>query len=77
LGGEGTRERGGKMKHIETHRFKRGQKIHLDSIYSIQSLGDQVDGIGHWWEADEKDGDDLTITQDIVIRIEVRTPSPA
>lgn len=62
------------MQHTETHVFKRGQKVHLDTIYVIQGIGDQIDGIGRWWEADEEDGDELTVTQDITIRIVVSTP---
>ena len=63
------------MKNTVTHRFERGQKIHLHSIYAYQALGDDVDGIGRWWEADQEDGDELTVTQDIAITITIRTPN--
>jgi hypothetical protein len=57
-----------------TYRFKRGQKVHLDTIYSYQGLGDQIDGIGKWWEPDNEDcGDELTITQDIEITVTIKT----
>ena len=53
------------MEHIETHKFKRGQKLRLDAIYIIQGIGDDVDEIGRWWEPDDDAGSDITITQDI------------
>lgn len=52
----------------EIHHFKKGQKIHLDSIYDIQGLGG-----GDWWERennkDDFERDDLIITRNIKITI--------
>ena len=62
------------MKHTQTHKFKRGQKLHLDSIYEFQGIGDNI--VGRWWEPDDEDcGDDITVTQDITITITIHTPT--
>lgn len=51
----------------ETHVFKKGERLLLDSIYNIQGLGD-----GKWWEPDDDDvGENITITKDIKIVIKV------
>ena len=63
------------MKHTVTHRFKRGQRLYLDDIYSFSGLGDDVDGIGKWWEPDDEAGEDITVTQDIAITVTIRTPN--
>lgn len=56
----------------KTHKFKKGDHIHLDQIYDIQGLGG-----GDWWESDGtegEDGDNLIITKDIKITVIVETP---
>lgn len=50
-----------------TYAFKKGDKVHLDSIYDVQGLGE-----GRWWEAIEEDGDDLIIQEDIEITIIIK-----
>lgn len=45
--------------------FKKGQLIHLDTIYDIQGLAG-----GDWWEHCDNDiGDDLIITKNVSITI--------
>ena len=61
------------MTHTETHRFKRGQRLQLDEIYSYSGVGDDV--VGTWWDPDDEVGEDITITQDIEITIKIRTPN--
>lgn len=68
------------MKHTETHKFRRGQKLHLDSIYNIQGLGCEPERGGAWWEHTDGDGlhgpgDNITITRDITITITVSSPN--
>ena len=65
------------MKHKASYQLKKGQKLHLDEIHALQAAlsGDNVSGIGRWWEPDDGDlGDDITITKDIkfTITIEVK-----
>jgi len=63
------------MKHTSTHRFQRGQRLHLDDIYTIQGLGDGIAGIGRWWDRDEEDSDEIVVTKDLSITITIRTPN--
>ena len=69
------------MTNSKKYKFKRGQEIHLDRIYQIQGIGDDIPGIGQWWkhkDADQGgDSDELIVTQDIEIEITVRTPNGA
>ena len=63
-------------KTTETHKFKRGQKLHLDEIYHIQGLAD-----GKWWTSDDPNDDDgnqgeeVEIVEDITITIIASRPS--
>ena len=61
------------MKHTVTHQFKLGQQLHLDDIYLFSGLGIDVSGIGKWWEFDNENGEELTVTKDIEITITIRT----
>jgi hypothetical protein len=63
------------MKHTVTHKFKRGQQLHLDDIYLFSGLGDDVAGIGKWWEPNDEAGEELTVTMDIEITVTIRTPN--
>jgi hypothetical protein len=63
------------MKHTVTHRFQRGQQLQLDDIYLISGLGDDVAGVGKWWEPNDEAGEDVTVTQDIEITVTIRTPN--
>jgi hypothetical protein len=59
-----------RKRTVETHEFRKGQKLTLDEIYNIQGLAG-----GNWWTApDPADGaaneEEVTITRDITIRIE-------
>ena len=61
------------MKHkTETHKFKKGQTLQLDEIYTIQGLAD-----GNWWTADDPSikggsgGEVVTIAEGITIKITV------
>lgn len=56
---------------VETHTFKKGQKLHLDSIYNIQGIGCEMQHGGAWWEPDDDSGERVTVTRDITIRIEI------
>ena len=57
---------------IKTYTFKKGQKLHLDTIYDIQALGN-----GDWWETYDdgcegwEDGDEIIITRDVKIVIKI------
>lgn len=55
-----------KIKSRRGYRFKKGQEVHLDIIYDIQSLCG-----GDWW--DKKNDDDMEdwciINRDITIEI--------
>ena len=57
-------------KTKETHKFKRGQKLHLDEIYEISGLAG-----GNWWTADDpydsegSGGEEVEITEDITIEV--------
>ena len=63
-------------KTTETHKFKRGQKLMLDEIYTISGLAG-----GQWWTADDPSdargdgGENVTIVEDISITITVARPS--
>jgi hypothetical protein len=62
------------MKHTQTHKFKKGQKLHLDQIYEFQGIGDST--VGKWWMPDDGDcGDEITVTQDIKITITIEAPN--
>ena len=61
------------MTHKEKHSYKTGQKLHLDDIYHISGIG--MDSVGEWWEADDEDGEEITITKDIDITITIKIPS--
>jgi len=58
----------------ETHKFKKGQELHLDEIYNIQALGG-----GDWWEAvpdgtiecPDTSGELVRIIRDTTIKITV------
>jgi hypothetical protein len=63
------------MKHTVTHRFKRGQQLQLDDIYLFSGLGDDVAGVGKWWEPNDEAGEELTVTKDIEITVTIRTPN--
>ena len=54
----------------ETYKFKKGDRVHLDTIYTIQGLGD-----GRWWskEGDDDYSDDCVIVQDIEIKISIKS----
>jgi hypothetical protein len=57
------------MKLTETHKFRKGEKIHLDEIYAIQGLAG-----GQWWQREDGEdelSDDLIITETITITITV------
>ena len=64
------------METTETHKFKRGQKLHLDDIYDIQGLAG-----GSWWTGDDPNDDDgnqgelVEIVEDITITITVSRPA--
>lgn len=60
------------MTEKTKYKFKQGQKLHLDQIYTIQGIENDS---GQWWEHDDKDNesDDITVTQDIEITITVKT----
>jgi hypothetical protein len=57
----------------EVYKFKKGQKLSLDSIYVIQGLAD-----GNWWE--KEGGDDMSeniiCTDNIKITIIVERENP-
>lgn len=62
------------MKHTNTYKFRKGQKLHLDEIYDIQGLGHEV--VGKWWEPDDGNGgEEVTITKDVEFTVTVRTPN--
>ena len=65
------------MKHTVTHRFKRGQQLQLDDIYLFSGLGDDVAGVGKWWEPNDEAGEEVTVTKDIEITVTIRTPNAA
>jgi len=65
------------MKHVATHRFQKGQQLHLDDIYLFSGLGDDVPGVGTWWEPNDEAGEELTVTMDIEITVTIRTPNAA
>ncbi|MEQ8504639.1 MAG: hypothetical protein RIB80_04885 [Rhodospirillales bacterium] len=51
----------------ETFKFKKGQRLHLDDIYFIQTLGG-----GDWWqpaEGEREDSDNIVCVEDITIEI--------
>jgi len=54
---------------VENYKFKKGQKFHLDSIYSVQGLGG-----GDWWEHEDdcEYSDNVIITKTIEIKINVK-----
>jgi hypothetical protein len=60
------------MTKTDIYVFAKGQKLHLDDIYTIQGLAG-----GNWWTADDpnKEGGDageiVTITENIVIKVKV------
>lgn len=54
-------------KEIEIYKFKKGEKVHLDTIYHIQGLSG-----GQWWQAEVEEGDDLIIQENIEIKIIVK-----
>lgn len=62
-----------RKKHIVTREFRKGQKLHLDDIYDIQGIGCGPEFGGQWWSHDNEatSGDDITVTRDITIRIEI------
>lgn len=54
------------------YKFKKGQRIHLDEIYSIQGLGG---GEGTWWEREDKSDDtfeELVILCNVTFTIKVK-----
>lgn len=64
-------------KQHKVYTFKKGQHVHLDTIYDIQGLGSSI-----WWEKSGMDvdsskqmeidlGDDLVITRDITITVTI------
>ncbi len=65
------------MKHHEVHRFLKGEKYHLDTIYMIQGIGCAPELGGQWWEPDDEAGDNVTITRDITISITVTCHKPS
>jgi hypothetical protein len=56
-------------KHTVQYRFTEGQQVHLDEIYAIQGLGDDVDGVDSWWEPNNEAGETVTITRNIKITV--------
>jgi hypothetical protein len=53
----------------EKYKFKKGQVVSLDQIYTIQGIAQ-----GDWWthEGDELCSDNVVITRDIEIQIIVK-----
>ena len=51
----------------ETLKFRKGDKYHLDDIYTYQGLGS-----GDWWEPIDEDGEEILITKNIDIIIQIR-----
>jgi hypothetical protein len=57
------------MRTVEIYKFRKGQKLRLDTIYFIQAIGKD------WWDyakpaaAGEAPGEDIIITKDIKITI--------
>ena len=61
-------------KNKITYTFKKGEKLHLDSIYEIQAIlpfewYDQHDPVGNDDEYSKGSGDELTIKYDLTIEI--------
>jgi hypothetical protein len=48
--------------------FKKGQQLHLDDIYLVCGLFNELD----WWEPNAIDMDDITILRDITITISAK-----
>jgi len=68
-----------KKPKISVWEFKKGQRLHLDTIYTIQGLGGYG---GNWWSSVDEDGnpddgasDEIIILRDI--RIEIRITDSA
>ncbi len=61
-----------KSVKIDKRRFKKGQKLHLDTIYDIQGVGDTMPGVGKWWEHKFEDSDDIVVTKNIDIEIRIK-----
>lgn len=53
-----------KIVKIEKYKFKKGQQLHLDEIYTVQGLAG-----GDWWDAEEDAGDYVIVTRDVSIEI--------
>ena len=53
---------------LQIFKFIKGQRLHLDDIYYVKGLGDDL-VIGKWWNSINPVGEEVEIIKDIEIEI--------